>query len=293
LSLGERGARTGIPFTGGEIGALARAFGSMAESLEQREAQRRQAENEVRRLNDELEKRVAERTIQLEEANGELEAFSYSVSHDLRAPLRHMNGFIDLLAKSVEGAIDEKGPRYLGVIKNACNRMSTLIDDLLSFSRIGREALDKTPVRLGDLVGEVVAEVQRDAAGRRIEWKIGELPEVTADRRLLKQAFINLLDNAVKYTRPRETAVIEVDCRRRDGEAVVRVGDNGIGFDNRFAARLFGVFQRLHATEQFEGSGIGLANVRRIITRHGGRVWAEGEPDKGSSFFISLPERGE
>ncbi len=311
LARGEPGVRAGAGLASqGEIGALAAAFDVMAESLEKREAERREAEDRIRALAEALEQRVAERTAQLEEANHDLEAFSYSVSHDLRAPLRHVSGFADLLSK--HASLDERSGRYITVIKESCRRMSALIDDLLAFSRIGRASLELTEVSLRDLVDEAAAEAARDAAGpgvagpgvagpgpavpgadaRRIAWKVGDLPTVRADHRLLRLALVNLLSNAVKYTRPRAEAVIEVACTRADGEVVVRISDNGVGFDPRFASRLFGVFQRLHAADQFEGTGIGLATVKNIIVRHGGRVWAEGEPDRGSSFYFTLPERG-
>jgi light-regulated signal transduction histidine kinase (bacteriophytochrome) len=227
----------------------------------------------------------------LSAGNQELEAFSYSVSHDLRAPLRHISGFLDLLEKSAGGALDQKAGRYLGIIKDSAKQMGVLIDDLLAFSRVGRAPLSVGPVSLNAVVAEVISDLAHDASGRDVKWIVKDLPEVQGDRNLLKLAIANLLDNALKYTRPRETAVIEVICEKRDETVVIQVRDNGVGFDPRGAEKLFGVFQRLHSTSEFEGTGIGLANVRRIVSRHGGKTWAESELGKGSTFFFSLPER--
>ena len=223
-------------------------------------------------------------------ANKELEAFSYSVSHDLRAPLRHVAGFVQLLQTNAQGKLDETGVRYIEVIANAAQKMGHLIDDLLSFSRTGRAQMRIEPVALGPLVDECRRELEPEAKGRQIEWVIGELPEVAADRSLLRQVLANLLGNAVKYTGKREQAHIEVSSRRENGEIIISVRDNGAGFDMKYVDKLFGVFQRLHSESDFEGTGIGLANIRRIIVRHGGRTWAEGEVDKGATFYFSLPD---
>ncbi|HPJ56987.1 MAG TPA: transporter substrate-binding domain-containing protein [Kiritimatiellia bacterium] len=223
-------------------------------------------------------------------ANKELEAFSYSVSHDLRAPLRHVAGFVQLLQANAQGKLDETGARYIEVIAGATRKMGELIDDLLSFSRTGRAQMRIEPVALGPLVDECRRELEPETKGRRIEWVIGELPEVQADRSLLRQVLANLLGNAVKYTGKREDARIEVTSRREGGEIIVCVRDNGAGFDMKYADKLFGVFQRLHNESDFEGTGIGLANVRRIVVRHGGRTWAEGAVDRGAAFSFSLPE---
>ena len=222
-------------------------------------------------------------------ANKELEAFSYSVSHDLRAPLRHVSGFVQLLQSNAKGKLDETGARYLEVISAAAKKMGELIDDLLSFSRTGRAQMHVEPVPLGPLVDECRRELEPETRGRAIDWRIGDLPEVAADRALLRQVLANLLGNAVKYSRKRETACIEVSARREGNEIVVCVRDNGAGFDMKYADKLFGVFQRLHTEAEFEGTGIGLANVRRIVVRHGGRAWAEGEVDKGAAFYFTLP----
>lgn len=224
-------------------------------------------------------------------ANKELEAFSYSVSHDLRAPLRHVSGFVQLLQSNAKGKLDETGARYLEVIAGAAKKMGELIDDLLSFSRTGRAQMHLEPVPLGPLVDECRRELEPELRGRQVEWVIGELPEVAADRALLRQVLANLLGNAVKYSGKRAAARIEVLAHREGDEIVVGVRDNGAGFDMKYADKLFGVFQRLHTEAEFEGTGIGLANVQRIVVRHGGRVWAEGEVDKGAAFYFTLPVR--
>ena len=222
-------------------------------------------------------------------ANKELEAFSYSVSHDLRAPLRHVAGFVQLLQSNAKGRLDETGARYLEVIAGAAKKMGELIDDLLSFSRTGRAQMHLEAVPLGPLVDECRRELEPETGGRAIEWKIGELPEVAADRALLRQVMANLLGNAVKYSGKKAKAVVEVSSRRDGKEHVVCVRDNGAGFDMKYADKLFGVFQRLHSQTEFEGTGIGLANVRRIVVRHGGRTWAEGAVDQGAAFYFTLP----
>ncbi|WP_224247837.1 ATP-binding protein [Hyalangium gracile] len=247
------------------------------------------AEAEVRRLNQLLERRVQERTAELVEANKELESFSYTVSHDLRAPLRHITGFAQLLEKRVGPQLDATARRYVTTISEAARQGGKMVDDLLAFSRMGRAELNKSPVVLRELVAEVQRELAPDAEGRKVEWRVSSLPEVQADQSLLRLAVKNLISNALKYTRPKPEAIIEVGGREESGEAHVWVKDNGVGFDMRYADKLFGVFQRLHTAEQFEGTGIGLANVRRIISRHGGRVWAEGRPEEGATFHFTLP----
>jgi light-regulated signal transduction histidine kinase (bacteriophytochrome) len=237
-----------------------------------------------------LEQRVEERTRQLTALNKEMEAFTYSVSHDLRAPLRHVNGFVSLLRAHAGATLDADASRYLDVIAQGASQMGRLIDDLLEFSRMGRTALTLREVELDPLVREVVAEVARDAPGRAIDWTFAALPCVAGDRALLRVALVNLLSNAVKYTRTREPARIEVGRRPdADGELVLFVKDNGVGFDMRYAAKLYGVFQRLHRAEEFEGTGIGLATVRRVVDRHGGRTWAESALGAGATFYLSLP----
>jgi signal transduction histidine kinase len=226
----------------------------------------------------------------LEASNRELEAFSYSVSHDLRAPLRHVTGFVELLRESVPKDLDPKSVHYLDVITQAATRMGVLIDDLLAFSRSGRVEMKRGRVSLRSLIDDVVRELEPQAAGREVIWDIGSLPDVTGDESMLRQVFRNLLANAVKFTRPRTPARISVGVERaRSGEVDIHVRDNGVGFDTRYASKLFQVFQRLHSTEEFEGTGIGLAVVQRVVHRHGGRVRAEGTLDGGATFWVSLP----
>jgi light-regulated signal transduction histidine kinase (bacteriophytochrome) len=234
---------------------------------------------------------VVERTAQLAAANQELEAFSYSVSHDLRAPLRHIDGFLGLLKAKLEPTLDDESRRYMATISDAALRMAALIDDLLSFSRTGRFEMSKSRVDLNALVREVIGEFEPETQGRVIDWRIAELPVVTGDRAMLRVVLVNLISNALKFTQPRARAEIGIGCQPgREGETVISVRDNGVGFDMRYVDKLFGVFQRLHGVDEFEGTGIGLANVRRIIGRHGGTTWAEGKVDGGATFYISLPD---
>ncbi|HKS94534.1 MAG TPA: PAS domain S-box protein, partial [Terriglobia bacterium] len=252
--------------------------------------ERKRAEAEIKRLNQSLERRVADRTVELASANRELEAFAYSVSHDLRAPLRHMDGFLTLLVKSGYDRLDETGRRYLDKVSTASRTMAGLIDDLLQFSRMGRKEIHKTVVSLGQLVEQVRHELESEGSGRVVNWEVGPLPEVTGDAAMLRLVLGNLLGNALKFTSPRPQARIEIGSRSSEaGEDVIWVRDNGAGFDMRYVAKLFNVFQRLHPASEFEGTGIGLANVRRIIERHGGRVWAEGVIGAGATFYFSLP----
>jgi PAS domain S-box-containing protein len=247
---------------------------------------RKRREDEIRGLNQQL----ASRSTELEGKNKELEAFAYSISHDLRAPLRHMSGYAELLQKKASAALDEKGQRYLLMIRESAKRMGDLIDDLLAFSRIGRTETQKSLVNLEQLVREALTEVRQEADGRNIVWNIGALPDFYGDRSMLRLVFVNLLSNAVKFTRTRAEAKIEIGCGEAGGdEVVVFVRDNGVGFDMKYVNKLFGVFQRLHATQTFEGTGIGLATVQRIVQRHGGKVWAEGLVDEGATFYISAP----
>jgi len=230
---------------------------------------------------------------ELRRSNKELEAFSYSVSHDLRAPFRHIVGYSELLKKQEGSDLSEKGRRYVDTIIDSAYTAGTLVDNLLRFSHMGRTALKPRPVDVTALIEDIRNRLPVDPPERRIEWALGDLPHVTADPVLIRLVFENLLDNAVKYTRPRDKARIEVGSARKDGETIFFVRDNGVGFDMKYIDKLFGVFQRLHRIEEFEGTGIGLANVRRIVERHGGRAWAEGALDQGATFFIALPDHNE
>ncbi|HVU17865.1 MAG TPA: ATP-binding protein [Candidatus Didemnitutus sp.] len=251
----------------------------------------KRAQAEILTLNRELEQRVFDRTSQLEAANRELEAFSYSVSHDLRAPLRHIDGFAQLLNTRLDGKMDDTSRRYLTTVTDSAKRLGVLIDDLLVFSRMGRTEMKRVEVDSQQLIAEVRTEFQQEIQNRRIEWSIDPIPPVLGDPAMLRQVWANLVGNALKYSRRRDVARISITHRidPADGH-VFAVQDNGAGFQMEYAGKLFGVFQRLHHANDFEGTGIGLANVRRIVERHGGRVWAEGRPDEGATFFFSLPQ---
>jgi protein-histidine pros-kinase len=249
--------------------------------------ERKHRDEHVRELNQKLSRRSTE----LEATNKELEAFAYSISHDLRAPLRHMAGYAELLQKSASSILDEKSRRYMATILESAKRMGTLIDDLLAFSRIGRAEARESTVSLENLVKEVQNEIRQDTEGRNVIWKIGPLPDLYGDRSMLKLALINLISNALKFSRTRATPEIEVGATDGPtGRVVVFVKDNGVGFNMKYVKKLFGVFQRLHKANEFEGTGIGLATVQRIIHRHGGEVWAEGQVGAGATFYISLPK---
>ena len=251
---------------------------------------RKAAERHVHELNRQLEGKIG----QVSEINLELEAFSYSVSHDLRAPLRHISGFADKLGRHLGEQADEKSRHYLQVMGSSANRMSTLIDDLLVYSRLGRSAMRLQAVDMQSLVAEtramLDANVQSDTPGHRIDWVVAPLPILIADENMMRQVWLNLLGNAVKYSANRDIAQIEVTHRRMDdGSHEFSVRDNGAGFDMQYASKLFGVFQRLHKASDYPGTGIGLASVRRILLRHGGRIWAESAPDAGATFHFTLP----
>ncbi len=257
--------------------------------------ERARAEQDIRELNEQLERKVEERTAELAASNKELEAFAYSVSHDLRAPLRHLDGFLSLLQKRVYRELDELSRHYIDNTTMASRRMGTLIDELLQFSRLGRSQLRRTQVDLADVVEKTRLELEPESDGRTVRWNIAALPRLVADPAMVRQVMQNLLSNALKFTRTRAQADISIGARiAPDGAQTVWVRDNGVGFDMQYYGKLFEVFQRLHGESEFEGTGIGLANVRRIVERHGGRVWAEGELDKGATFYFSLPpEAGE
>jgi PAS domain S-box-containing protein len=248
--------------------------------------ERKRREEQIQGLNRELTKRSSD----LGAVNKELEAFAYSISHDLRAPLRHMVGYTELLQKSASSVLDDKSLRYTKMILESAKRMGTLIDDLLSFSRIGRAETRETMVSLEQLVKEVQNEVWHETEGRNVTWKIGPLPDFYGDRSMLKLALVNVISNAVKFTRTRTQPQIEIGSEKRGDGVVVFVKDNGVGFDMKYVKKLFGVFQRLHRAEDFEGTGIGLATVQRIIHRHGGQVWAEGQVGTGATVYLLFPK---
>lgn len=277
-----------------ELRYLSSAFDDMTGTLHQRQQERAQALAELEKARDELEVRVRQRTADLEAANKELEAFSYSISHDLRAPLRAMSGFSRILIDEYSEALEPAAQRYLNLIKDNAAQMGMLIDDLLAFSRLSRQPLNRVPVDLNVVVQQVIASMQDDLKGRGIEFKVDYLPPSLADPTLLKQVYVNLLSNAVKFTRHCPSAVIHVGMTvngdANGDQPVYFVRDNGTGFDMKYASKLFGVFQRLHKAEEFEGTGVGLAIVQRIIRRHGGQVWPEAAPNEGATFYFTLEE---
>lgn len=255
--------------------------------------QKKLAEEALRELNETLEARVEERTSQLKEVNKELDAFSYSVSHDLRSPLRHINGFAEILATKYSDQLTGDAKKYLNTITDSAKKMGTLIDDLISFSRTGRSEFKKSVLNMNKVIDDALVTIKANSADRKIDWEISKLPVVQGDHSLMRMVWSNLLDNAVKYTKTKEKAVIQIGFKEEKSETVFFIKDNGAGFDMKYAQKLFGVFQRMHSASEFEGTGIGLANVRRIILRHGGRTWAEAQTDKGATFYFSLPKQTE
>jgi signal transduction histidine kinase len=251
------------------------------------------SETRVRQLNESLERRVADRTAELAAAHRELETFTYSVSHDLRAPLRQLDGFSRILVEHAGPDLDFKSQRYLRRIQEGTEHMGRLVDDLLNLAQLGRQGMHTRATPLDAIVNDARNELRAGWGDRVIQWTMGGLPTVECDPGLMRIVFTNLLSNAIKYTRPREVAMIEVACTGSNGRSTVFVRDNGVGFNMKYADKLFGVFQRLHRADQFEGTGVGLATVQRIIHKHGGEIWAEAEPDRGATFFFTLTRRGD
>lgn len=288
----EAGLQKAQELLGVELEGQRAELGHTMEDLHAQIAARQRGEREIRRLNEELEERVELRTRELKEANGELEAFTYSVSHDLRAPLRHMDGFSRILQQEYAAQLPEEARHYLDRVRSATTHMSRLVEDLLQLSRLGRQAPQLRSVALGELLEQARAQVlEATQENGAIEWQIGALPEAEVDATLFRQVLVNLLSNAVKFSRNQERPVIQIGSRTEKGETIIFVRDNGAGFDPRFADKLFGVFQRLHRQDEFEGTGIGLATVQRIVHKQGGRIWAESQPGQGATFYLTVPVR--
>ncbi|HEY2384932.1 MAG TPA: ATP-binding protein [Terriglobia bacterium] len=265
----------------GELATLIGAFNEMLEQIQERDVA-------LQTARDQLELRVQERTAQLAAANKELEAFSYSVSHDLRAPLRHIDGFSMILMQKYGPTLDATAQQYLKRVRDGAKHMGHLVDDLLNMARIGRQELVVRPSSLNQMVQGTIADLKSECEGRQIDWQIANLPDMKCDPGLMKVVFTNLLSNAVKYTRRTEHAVIEVGRLSENGSTIIFIRDNGAGFEQEYAHKLFGVFQRLHRAEEFEGTGVGLATVQRIIQKHGGRIWAEGKVNQGATFLFTV-----
>lgn len=272
--------RAPVPESRDEIADLIEAFNEMLAQIQARDTA-------LQAARDELELRVERRTAQLEAVNKELESFTYSVAHDLRAPLRHIQGFSDALIEECSRQLNEASKNYLNRIADSTRRMHQLITDLLGLAHVGRQELHLQSTALDRLVNDVISDLEEETKGRSVEWRVGKLPVVECDPGLMKQVFYNLLANAAKYTRPRNPAVIEVGEMEMNGECIIFIRDNGVGFNMKYVHKLFGVFERLHRREDFEGTGVGLATVQRIIHKHGGRIWAEAEVERGASFFFT------
>lgn len=252
--------------------------------------ERKQYEKRILSINNELEAKVKKRTAELEESNKELEAFSYSVSHDLRAPLRHINGYVDLLNEKFKTELPEKAQHYLNVISKASKQMGVLIDELLLYSRTGRQELNRSDVNVNELINDILEKFHFELQTRKVEWDIVLMPNIYADYILLKQVWGNLIDNALKYSRNNEITRIYIGCQEDTEKYTFFIKDNGVGFNMKYAGKLFGVFQRLHSQTEFEGTGIGLATVQRIIHKHNGKVWCEAELDQGAQFYFTIPK---
>ncbi|CAM4461868.1 MAG: Adaptive-response sensory-kinase SasA [Legionellaceae bacterium] len=267
-----------------EKGYIVKWVGTATDIDEQKRAQ-----EEVTRLYEEVEQRVKERTVQLELANQELEAFSYSVSHDLHTPLRHIGSFIGLLAFHLAEQLDEKGNRYISIITESTKRMQSLVDDLLQFSRTAGLEIQKQSFNLNELINHICEDLVPECQNRHIDWNIEPLPLIYADKAMLYQVFSNLISNAIKFTRYQPQTQITINTYLANEEVIIMIKDNGVGFSMKYSDKLFSVFQRLHSQKEFEGTGIGLATAQRIIQRHGGRIWAEAEQNKGAIFYVALP----
>ena len=279
-----------VPGTGAndELGLLVDTFNEMLTRIQVRESEVEAGNQRYERLTEELERRVQQRTAELESTNKELEAFTYSVSHDLRAPLRRIDGFAKLLVDEYSAELPDEARHYLGRVRDGARQMGMLVDDLLNLARLGRQDVKLQVAGLSSIVQRVTTSLQRDAEGRDIDWQIQPLPFVECDPALIEVVFTNLISNAMKYTRPRAQAVIQVGSIEQDSLPVIYVRDNGVGFSMKYADKLFGVFQRLHRAEDFEGTGVGLATVQRILHKHAGTIWAEAELDKGACFYFTL-----